>query len=135
MIVVDTSAWIELIRETGSAVHARLRSALAAREPLAVTELVVGEMLAGAATPGAVQELRRMLLSFPVLALGGLAGFEQAAQLARTCAGAGESLRRGLGDCLIAVPAIRAGAPILHRDRDFTVLARHTALEVVPLDV
>ena len=35
---------------------------------------------------------------------------------------------------LVAVPAILAGAPVLHADRDFDVLARHTPLEVVPLD-
>ncbi len=133
MIVVDTSAWIELIRETGSEVHRRLHAAIVARDPLAVTEMVVGEVLAGVVIPNMVQELRRLLLSFPVLSLGGLAGYEQAAQLARTCAAGGETLRRGIGDCLVAVPAIRAGVPVLHRDRDFVVLARYTDLEVVPV--
>jgi hypothetical protein len=41
---------------------------------------------------------------------------------------------RGLADCLIAVPAINAGAPILHADRDFDAIARHTPLQVVALD-
>jgi hypothetical protein len=37
-------------------------------------------------------------------------------------------------DCLIAAPAITAGVPVLSQDRDFDVLARHTPLQVVPLD-
>ena len=32
--------------------------------------------------------------------------------------------------CLIAAPAIRAGAAVLHNDADFDVLARHTELRI-----
>lgn len=134
MIVVDTSAWVELVRGTGSPVHRRLRAAIQQREDIAVTDVVVGEVLAGASSPRSVRDLRRLLLGFPVLPLGGLAGYERAAQLARDCRGGGGSLRRGLADCLVAAPAIEAGARVLHRDRDFDVLARHTELEVVALD-
>jgi hypothetical protein len=35
---------------------------------------------------------------------------------------------------VIAVPAIRADIPILHVDRDFDAIARHTALKVLALD-
>jgi predicted nucleic acid-binding protein len=46
--------------------------------------------------------------------------------------------REGLGDTpdarlLIAVPAIRADASVLHNDRDFDAIARHTPLRVEPL--
>jgi predicted nucleic acid-binding protein len=34
-----------------------------------------------------------------------------------------------------AVPAIRAGAPVLHAEADFDKLARHSPLEVVSLHV
>ena len=33
-------------------------------------------------------------------------------------------------DCLIAAVAIRAGIPVLHNDKDFDVLARHTDLQI-----
>jgi hypothetical protein len=131
VIVVDTSAWIELVRGTGSPVQQRLHAAMMGRESIAVTEVVVGEVLAGAGTAREFHELRGMLLSFPVLSLRGLSGFERASELARECRRAGEALRRGLLDCLVAVPAIEAGASVLHRDHDFDVLSRHTALQVV----
>ena len=35
---------------------------------------------------------------------------------------------RTLTDCLIAVVALRESLPVLHADRDFDVLARHTSL-------
>ena len=59
----------------------------------------------------------------------GPARFEEAAALFRRCREEGETVRR-LMDCLIAAVAIRFGAPVLHRDADFDVLARHTELEI-----
>lgn len=133
MIVVDTSAWVELLRDTGSKAHRMLVRLVRDRERLAVTEVVVAEVLVGARSSRHRDELRGMLLGFPVLTLNGLRGYEAAAELYRACRAAGEAPRT-LVDCLIAVPAIEARAPILHADDDFERLARHTPLEVVPLD-
>ena len=55
---------------------------------------------------------------------------EQAAVLHRACRRAGET-PRSLNDCLIAAVALRHDVPVLHRDRDFTVLAQHTDLRLV----
>lgn len=133
MIVVDTSAWIELFRATGSPVHVRLRRALEEHEDVGVTEIVVAEVLAGARSAAHAEELRGVLLGFTLLPLRGLDGYERAAALYRTCRAEGETLR-SIADCLVAVPAIEAGAPVLHADRDFAMLARHTRLEVVSVD-
>jgi predicted nucleic acid-binding protein len=130
VIVVDTSAWVELLRATGSPVHHRLRDALREREELCMTEVVLAEILAGARDARQTEELRSTLLGFHLLPLNGLDAFERAAALYRACRSAGETLR-GITDCLVAVPAIEAGAPVLHADRDFLKLARHTPLEVV----
>ena len=130
MIVVDTSAWIELLNGTGSPVHVRLREALRGDEEVCVTEIVVAEVLAGARSVQHTEQLRSMLLGFTLLPLRGLDGFEQAAALYRSCRWAGEAVR-SIVDCLVAVPAIAAGAPVLHTGRDFGALARHTPLEVV----
>jgi len=42
----------------------------------------------------------------------------------------GVTIRSGV-DCLIAAIAIRNAIPVWHRDRDFDVIARYTALETV----
>ncbi len=98
-----------------------------------MSEVVVMELLAGA-TPGpSFQELRSQLLSLPILPLAGLSDYEEAAAIYRTCRAAGEVVR-DITDCMIAVPAIRAGAAVLHADRDFDVIARHTDLAIHPLD-
>jgi hypothetical protein len=132
VIVPDTSAWIELFRGTGSPVCLRLRRLLEDHTDVATTELVIAEVLAGERSPRTLLAARRTLLGFPLLTLSGLSGFEHAASIFRVCREAGEPLR-GLVDCLIAVPAIRAGASILHRDRDFDAIARHTDLRIEPI--
>ncbi len=48
----------------------------------------------------------------------------------RRCRLAGETLRSGFTDCLIAVPVIREKATLLHCDQDFEVIARHTELQL-----
>lgn len=129
MIVVDTSAWIELLRGTRSSVERELRRLLARQAEVAVTEVVVAEVLAGARDEAHADELREQLLGFPVLGLGGLAGFEAAAQVLRDCCRRGLTVRR-LADCLIAVPTIAAGAALLHADADFDRIARCTDLRI-----
>jgi predicted nucleic acid-binding protein len=129
VIVADTSAWIEFLRGTSHPVAATLRTLIGADADLAVTEVVVMELLAGARSGRHLRELRSTLLSFPLLPLEGPADFEEAAVIYRSCRSAGETLR-GLTDCLIAVPAIRAEAELLHNDGDFEVIARHAGLRV-----
>ncbi|HKI93574.1 MAG TPA: PIN domain nuclease [Gaiellaceae bacterium] len=131
MIVVDTSAWVEFLRGTGSAVDAHLRALLRADAPVAMTELVAAELIAGA-SDAELPTVRRFVDLLPVLPLNGLEDFETAAQLYRTCRRAGEAIRQ-LADCLIAVPAIKADATLLHADRDFETLARHTTLRLEPV--
>ena len=133
MIVVDTSAWAELFRRTGSAVDRALRHSLRQPEDLAVTEVVVMELLAGARSPKHYRDLRDLLLGFRLLRLRGLHGYEQAAELYRMCRAGGETVRK-LTDCLVAAPAIEAGAQVLHADADVDTLARHTPLQVVSLN-
>jgi predicted nucleic acid-binding protein len=133
VIVADTSAWTELFRRTGSVVDRTLRHLLHRPSNLAVTEVVVMELLAGARSPTHYRDLRELLLTFRLLRVRGLDGYEHAAELYRLCRAGGETVR-SMTDCLVAVPAIEAGAQVLHADRDFDKLARHTPLQVVSLD-
>ena len=130
MILVDTSAWIEFLRATGSTVHARLRELLQGDDPLATTEVVVMEVLAGARDDAHHDRLRRVVLGrCQVLAGHGLADYEEAAAIYRLCRSRGTTVRR-LTDCLIAAVAIRAAVPLLHADQDFEQIALHCGLQV-----
>ena len=96
---------------------------------VAITETILMEVLAGATAGEALARIRAELIARPILRLEGLADFEEAAQIYRTCRSAGHTLRSQL-DCLIAVPVIRHGASLLHNDRDFETIARYSTLKL-----
>jgi predicted nucleic acid-binding protein len=81
VILVDSSAWIELLRETGSPAHRRLRSTLEREEPLAWTDVVAMELLAGARDEADRDRLRRLLFGRHFLPVDGPADYESAAEL------------------------------------------------------
>ena len=132
MILVDSSAWIELLRASGHPAHLTLRHLLEAGSTLATTEIVVMELLAGARTTADRNRLRRRLLSLSLSPLRGLPDFEAAADLYRICRRRGATVRK-LADCLIAAVAIRERLTLLHNDLDFDLLAVHTRLKIEPL--
>ena len=126
MILIDTSAWVEFLRDTGSSACNRVESALEGN--IAICDPIRMEILAGARDEWHLASLRRLLARATVLPAASV-DYEEAAALYRLCRRQGETVR-SLNDCLIAAVAIRAGAAVLHHDRDFTVLARHTLLRI-----
>ena len=128
MILTDTSAWIEFLRNTGSATCNRVEALL--EGDIAVCDAIRMEVLAGARDERHLESLRR-LLARAVLIPTVATDYDDAASLYRQCRRAGETVRK-LIDCLIGSVAIRANLAILHNDTDFDVLARHTALRIDP---
>jgi predicted nucleic acid-binding protein len=131
MILVDSSAWIELLRASGHPAHLTLKHHLERRSSLATTEVVIMELLAGVSEASSRARLRQRLLELPVLRLRGLPDFEAAAEIYRSCRRRGATVRK-LIDCLIAAVTIRERATLLHSDRDFDALRRHAHLRIEP---
>lgn len=123
MILADTSAWVEYDRATGSSVDRRLSELIAGEGPLAVTEPVVMEVLAGGRNEQRVAELRRLLSRFALLRCEPSADFEAAAAIYRRCRGVGVT-PRGMLDCMIPAIAWRRGASLLAYDVDMARVAR-----------
>jgi predicted nucleic acid-binding protein len=129
VILADTSAWVEYDRATGSAVDHRLTALIAADGPVAVTEPVIMEVLAGARSDRRESDLRRLLLRFELLPFDVVADFDGAARLYRNCRRAGVT-PRGMVDCMIAAVALRRGATLLSHDADMDRLAEVTGIAV-----
>jgi predicted nucleic acid-binding protein len=130
VILVDSSAWIEFQRATGSSADLRLKAAIEVDEPLAVLGLIFLEVLAGARDESQAKSLNRMLSRCRLLTLEEPSDYESAAALYRACRREGTTVRR-LPDCLIAAVAIREDVRLLHQDSDFDAIARHSQLQVV----
>jgi predicted nucleic acid-binding protein len=128
VILIDTSAWIEFLRDTGSPACNEVDRLLG--RDIATCDPVRMELLAGARDEAHLRQLRGLIARATVLPTGA-ADYETAAALSRTCRCGGETVRK-LIDCLIGAAAIREGAAILHADPDFDVLAGGTSLEIHP---
>ncbi|MGS0687762.1 type II toxin-antitoxin system VapC family toxin [Nakamurella sp. GG22] len=129
MILADTSAWVEYDRATGSAVDRRLTFLIEADGPLAVTEPVMMEVLAGSRSDRQERDLRRLLLSFRLLGFDPAADFDAATLIYRRCRSAGIT-PRGMIDCMIAAVAWRREAALLSFDVDLDRVARVVGIEM-----
>ncbi|NNF65717.1 MAG: PIN domain nuclease [Acidimicrobiia bacterium] len=130
MMLVDTSAWVEFDRATGSVVDKTLTGLIRdGGRNVVVTEPVLMEVLAGATTAGRRQDLRRLLTSFEWQPVDPVADFEGAAKVYRSCREAGVT-PRGLIDCMIASIAMRVGLKLLTADQDFSAMSRVLPLKV-----
>jgi predicted nucleic acid-binding protein len=128
--LVDSSAWIEYLRGTGSEISVRVRELLRSGQ-VATTDVVLMEVLAGARDAKDRKRLAGLLARSEFVPTQGPADYENAADIARVCRQAGQRVH-WLIDCLIASVAIRAQLPLLTADSDFAVIARHTRLELTP---
>ncbi len=129
MIVVDTSVWIDVLNGNSTRQSEICVELIETGQPVGLTDVVFGEILQGLRDDGEADEVARHLRAYPILGLEGLSDFEFAASLYRQARVAGITIRKTL-DCLIAVPCIRAGAPLLHADRDFDLLASCSELKI-----
>src|SRR5262245_22871742 len=118
MILVDTSAWIELLNGRGGG----------SADPLQylTTGLILQEVLQGLRPGPRSEELEESLLALPRIADPlELSTFLHAADLYRQARRKGITVRTSV-DCLIAAIAMEYRVPILHRDRDFDAIASFT---------
>jgi predicted nucleic acid-binding protein len=121
--LIDTSAWIEWLRGTGSPADLEI-DRLLHDEPdsVAITEPVTMEILAGASSTRELLKLEKLTSGLRTLPFDAALDFHEAAAMFRAMRSAGTPVR-SMTDCLIAAVAARTGVPVLHRDRDFDHLA------------
>jgi predicted nucleic acid-binding protein len=134
VILVDTSAWVEVDRATGSSVDRRLGELIEAEADIAVTEPVVMEVLAGARDDARALDLQRLMDRNRLLRIDPVVDFAAAARIYRTCRRSGVT-PRGLLDCVIASVALRRGAALLTADADLVRVAGVMGIALDPASV
>jgi len=129
VILVDTSAWVEFDRATGTTVDTRLTELIATTDEVAVTEPVIMEVLAGARDDRRETDLRRLMERFRLLRFDAAIDFDGATRIYRTCRRAGVT-PRGMVDCMISAVAWRHGASLLGADSDLDRVAAVIGIEL-----
>lgn len=129
MIVVDSSAWVEYLRHTGSAVDTAVTRLVRSDVETGIVDVVRMELLAGAGTDEQLVTASRLLARGTALPAVSPGDHEHAAALSRAARRSGQTVR-SLVDCLVAAVALRVDAPVLARDRDFERIARVSPLRL-----
>jgi predicted nucleic acid-binding protein len=120
VLLVDTSAWIEVFRRPARIDVGQLGDL----DEIVTCLPVIQEVLQGFTDEAAFRTARDAMWSFPLVESPlGPSVFEEAVGLYRTARRAGLTVRSGV-DCLIAACALRHALTVVHVDRDFDVLAR-----------
>jgi predicted nucleic acid-binding protein len=121
--LIDSSAWIEFFRGTGSRANVAVRELMLERPgDVAITEPVILELLAGAPAGRPFSHIEKLTGAIQLLPVEAAVDYRDAAMAYRAVRRGGNTVRKTM-DCLIAVVAARTGATLVHRDRDFDVLA------------
>jgi predicted nucleic acid-binding protein len=127
LVLIDSSAWIETIRQDGDPAYGRQVDRLLTEERAATCEVVITEILRGAISEAELTALAEELRGLLRLAMDG-AG-EEGGRLAWALR------RRGIlvptTDLLIAATARLNGAALLHRDRHLAEAAEALGLQAI----
>ncbi len=126
MYLVDTSVWVEVFRRPAGL---DLESAVAFDDVVTCLP-VIQEVLQGFLDERPYRVAKEAMRALPIVESPlSLDVVDQAVELYRQARHAGVTVRSGV-DCLIAACALRHDLTVLHRDRDFELLARTSPLRV-----
>ena len=124
MKLVDTSVWIEVFR----ARHPLDLTAVVDFDEIVTCLPIIQEVLQGFRDEGAYRRARDAMFALPLVESPLEASvFSEAVDLYRSARRNGLTIRSSV-DCLIGSCAIRHDLEVLHRDRDYTAIARVSGL-------
>ena len=119
MILVDTSVWIDFLSSRPGPGGQELRRLIEDGAPVALTGVVVTEILQGLKRD--IKQVENYLSLFDILEARGFETYRDAAAIFRLARSKGVSLTTT--DALIATVAAEIGASIFSLDRDFVRMA------------
>jgi hypothetical protein len=126
LILVDSSVWIDYFNGAMTPQTEKLNSLLG-REPLAIGDLILLDVLQGFCKERDFEVARELLTSLMVVTLGCQDTAIQAARNLRTLRHAGVTVRKTI-DSVIATRCIESGYELLHDDKDFRPFVKHLGL-------
>lgn len=132
MILVDSSVWIDHLRDVRSRAAVELER-LMMRHPttIATTEPVEMELLSGARVAD-LMEVQLLISTLVVLSVAPSHDYVDGAVIFRAARSIGRPVR-STQDCLIAAVALRHDVELWHKDGDFESIAAATQLRTVDL--
>jgi predicted nucleic acid-binding protein len=129
MILIDSSIWIDWLSARHTPGTNKLNALLDTPITLFTCDRILQEVLQGVRDDMRVREINKQLSIFECLDTGGIELACASAELYRGLRKKGLTIRGSI-DVLIATLCIEHSLTLLHNDRDFDVIAKHSALRV-----
>ena len=129
MILVDTSVWIDFFAGRDLPNVAKLEQSILDNEDLALSGIILTEILQGIPDDTTYRRVRRYLSALIMLPMPESV-FVRAADIYRKLRKQGITIRK-TNDCIIAATALEHHCQLLHSDKDFRPIAKHYCLKVV----
>ncbi len=127
-VLIDTSVWIDFFNNAQEPHVEKMASALKVCE-VCICPPILQEVLQGIYNDRDFEITKHYLLELQILNFDQIQTSLGAATLYRYLRKKGVTIRKA-NDCLIAWLAIEFQIPLLENDRDFKVIAEHTALKL-----
>lgn len=129
MILIDSSIWIDWLSSRDTPGTKKLDALLDTPITLFTCDRILQEVLQGVRDDIRAREINKQLSIFECLDTGGIELARASAELYRGLRKKGLTIRGSI-DVLIATLCIEHSLTLLHNDRDFDVIAKHSALRL-----
>ncbi|MHB1390133.1 MAG: type II toxin-antitoxin system VapC family toxin [Thermoleophilia bacterium] len=129
MILVDSSVWIDYFNGVATPGTDLLDAALGS-EPLVTGDIILTEVLQGFQSDKDFNTAKKLLLTFPVMEMGGQDLAIKSAINYRLLRKKGVTVRKTI-DVMIGTFCIQNHIHLLHGDRDFEPMEKHLKLRTV----
>lgn len=119
MYLIDTSVWIDYLRDKENTATELCCSILDKKIPFGITSIIYQEILQGASSTESLTQLQNYFKSQRFFhPLHSIESYESAASIYFLCRRKGFTIRSTI-ECLIAQTAIEHNLILLHHDKDF----------------
>ena len=129
MILVDTTVWIDFFAGRTAAHVDKLESLLQTGEDICICGIILAEVLQGIRSDTDYRKTKNYFEALVFLPMAH-ATFVRSSEIYRSLRKKGLTIRKPL-DCMIASVAIEHDVALLHNDRDFDAIAKHSTLSVL----
>ncbi len=126
--VVDTSIWVSYFNSIQDK-RSIIVNQLIDLNQVIVLPVILQETLQGIKSDSIYQLIRESLLSYHYININLVYSAIRGAELYRFLRQKGVTIRKP-NDCLIAAICIENNIPLLHNDKDFDNIAKHTSLKI-----
>jgi predicted nucleic acid-binding protein len=130
-VVVDSSVWIDFFNKKNTSPETIILQKLIENDKqFYICPVIYQEILQGIKDNSLFEKIKKILLQYNMLDIEIIEATNKAIDIYRTLRGKGITIRKSM-DCLIASYVIIGDMHLLHKDNDFTEIAKEFELKIL----